>query len=77
MGTFIPLALTQFGQSLALHTHSKRYPQPLRRIKGRLIHGFRGVNKDPFSPELGAGLRTARAMPKPRLANWFLIRAKA
>ena len=72
-----PLLLTQFGQSPALDTRSKCYAQPLRRIKSCLIHGFREANKDPFSPELGAGLRTARAMPKLWLANWFLIRANA
>lgn len=68
---------SQFGQPPALDTHSRCHAQPLRRIKSCLIHGSGEVNKDPFSQECGAGLGTARAMPKLRPADWFLIRANA
>ena len=72
------LLLTPCGHCSTLDTHSKWYPQPPLFFKPPsrktcLKHRFKEVNKDPFSPEFGAGLRTAISVPKPLLTNWFLM----
>lgn len=53
-------------------TRSKSYPPPRRR-KACLKHSFKDVNKDPLSPELGAGSGTVSSLPKLLLTNWFRL----
>lgn len=45
-------------------------PRPPRR-KPRLKRGFEEISEDLLSPEFGAGLETARSVPKRLLTGWF------